>query len=646
MTNIGPVPARRNRSGAALLNCVLCGGELPADFGPRSGSTACPHCGLGLRQLDATPTALPIPAPAKTKPADPEMKRLDQWLSGEALTTTAEGDWQKFRRWMRRHPRLSRLAVAATVGVAVVTTGSLTAYLHTDLALHRTSVERDAAEQKRLELSAAVSRSAAELKLAEERCQNQQQSQRELEEQYQKLKADYERCQQLGAGADQRLRKAVHEARLSLAEQLNRRAIEIKNSMPETSLMLATEALSITQQEGTRPIPAALQQVRDVLATTDGRALSSRTDPIAVMAASRDGNWLASGDSHGSVQLWATNSHAQVDVPKLFHGQWDRITELLFTSDSRWLISVSSGSTICLWDLTAADPIAKRFFLDGKPGRIVSTALSEDGRWLAAASTRQNSKDNCVRLWDLHAKEMTANPIRLPKDLGEIRTLALSPKGDRIACGDSDGIARLWRIDESAASVSATTLHVCDAAIRKIGFSPDGNWMIAAAGSEGDRSHTLRAWKLAAASVAAEPVILNDNSGSVQLFTFSVDGKLLITASDEPVLHVWDLASLETHKSSTLLNGQTAPTQGISFSADGRWLAATGTDGTVCLWTVGADGPMDPPVMIRPSAGQATGVAFAGKGDWIVTGSDKGAIQLWNLKVDDMIRMANSKLMP
>ena len=116
------------------------------------------------------------------------MKRLDQWLSGEALATAPEGDWQKLRRWIRMHPRTTRFAVATLVSAVVVTLGSLTAYLKVDVALHRTSIERDVAERKRQELSLAASRNLAEFKLAEERLQDQQKSLQELEQQYQQLK--------------------------------------------------------------------------------------------------------------------------------------------------------------------------------------------------------------------------------------------------------------------------------------------------------------------------------------------------------------------------------------------------------------------------------------------------------------------------
>ena len=101
--------------------------------------------------------------------------------------------------------------------------------------------------------------------------------------------------------------------------------------------------------------------------------------------------------------------------------------------------------------------------------------------------------------------------------------------------------------------------------------------MIAAAGGDGDQEPHLRAWKVTSEGIAAEPVVLSDDSGNVQLFAFSADGRLLITAGDEPALHVWDMTRLKGQRPATLLNGQTTPTQGVAFSADGHWLATTGT---------------------------------------------------------------------
>jgi WD40 repeat protein len=643
MTNFGPVPARRSTSDAAPLNCLLCGGKLRTAMRPGGVATVCPTCGLGLKQ---SAIRRPKPAAVKSEPCDPALAKLDHWLSGETIRVKEEGDWQRLRRWIRKHPWVGRFVAAMLVGAVVVPVGSLTAYVRTAAVLRQTKQERDAADQDCRELSEAIAHQAAALKLAEERAQGHQIKQQELEQQYQQLRGDYQRCQQLCQGADQTLRKAVREARLSLADQFTCRAEKLEDSLPEASLALAAEALNITQQEGVAPIPAALKQVRDLLTPSAGVALSGNDDPVAVLAASRDGHWLASGDGHGMVRLWATSSATPVDSPKMLHGQWDRITQLLFTSDNRWLVSSSTGSTICLWDLMGADPIAKRFFLQGKPGRVVSISLSEDGRWLAAASTGASVKDNCVRLWDLHAKELIANPIRLPAEQGEICVVAMSSDGNWIASTDHEGVARLWRTNDQSTNVAATVLRLADKPVRTVSFSADGQWLVTAAGTDGGKNCTICVWKFATTGVAAEPIALTDESSGLDFVATTNDGKWLIAANQGPALHVWNLSAIEQQKAGTLLTGQSSGVQGVSLSADGRWLATTGSDGVACLWSIGPKGPSGPPIEIRPVSGGITSVGFAAKGDWIAAGNDRGTIQMWNLRVDDLIRMANAKLLP
>ena len=583
---------------------------------------------------------------AKSEPRDPTLDKIDHWLSGETIQVKQESDWQRLLRWNRKHPWLGRIAAAMLVSALVVPVGSLTAYVRTAAALRQIKQERDAADFDCRELSQAISRNADQLKISEASSQFHQSKQQELDHQFQQLKADYDRCQKLCQGADQTMRKAVHEARLSLADQFSCRAEKLEDTMPEASLALATESLTITQQEGVAPIPAALKQVRDLLTPMDGVALSGHDDPVVVLTASRDGHWLASGDSHGMVRLWATDSATPVDSPKVLHGQWDRISQLLFTSDGRWLVSSSTGSTICLWDLKASEPIAKRFFLQGKPGRVVSISASEDGRWLAAASTGANTKDNCVRLWDLHAKELIANPIRLPAGQGEICVVAMSPDGDWIASADRDGVGRLWRAKDQSANVAATELRIRDALVRAVSFSADGHWLMAAAGTENGKNKTIGVWKFSAKGATAEPIVLNDDSGGLDLVAVTSDSKWLVAANQGPALHVWDLSALEEQKAGMLLTGQSSPVQAISLSADGRWLATTGSDNVVYLWSIGLKGPSGPPVAIRPSSGEVTSVSFAAKGDWVATGNNQGAIQMWNLRVEDLIRVANARLLP
>jgi WD40 repeat protein len=179
--------------------------------------------------------------------------------------------------------------------------------------------------------------------------------------------------------------------------------------------------------------------------------------------------------------------------------------------------------------------------------------------------------------------------------------------------------------------------------VRAIRFAPDGKSLITAAGSDSGKG-TVRAWSLSGGDASTD-VVLADNSRGVELFAITSDGRWLFTANEEPSLRVRDLAALNQEESGKLLEGQTSAVQAMALSGNNRWLATAGTDNTVRLWYIGANGPTATPITIRTPRGSVTGIAFAGKGDWLATGNDRGNVQLWNLQVDELIRLANARMM-
>ena len=641
MPTNGPFPPKGALPGATADHCPSAGQAVPGAAGsePEAERRSC--AGPVPERVDGVQL---FGASGALRVDDRAVDALDRWLSNDAVQPKHVGEWEEATRWIRRHPRVSGLAIATMASSIIMAIGALVAYLHTADTLRQVTLEHNTIERDRAQLSEAVSRKVAEIEIQEDRCRSQQKELQQLASRLQALKVDHEQCQQQCQAADQRLTAALRDQRLELAEQLTRQASELHVSLPDTSLLLASKSLTITQEEQVPPIPSALQQVRDLLAPDDERTLSGHEGPVAQLASSRDGKWLASGDYHGTVRLWATSPTSAVNAPKLLHGHWGRITHLMFTADSRWLLSSSSDSTMYLWDLEATDPAAEPVFLQGKSGRIVAVVASGDGRWLAAASVGSISKENSVRLWDLHASDIVTKPVDLPAYRGRVRTLAVSPDGQWVASGDDDGIVRLWRFGGASHAVASTTLRVHDAPVRIVKFSPDGNWLIAAA-CGGDKDNTIHAWNLADAETAPDVVLAND-SHKVKLLDFTADGRWLVAAGEQPALRVWDLAALDTRPSATVLQQQLSPVQSIALSTTGRWLATAGTDNTVRVWHVGPTGPAEQPVTVQDGRGQITSMAFTEGGDWLTTGNDQGNIRQWNLDVDELIRMANSKLLP
>ena len=650
MATTGSVPAKHANSGPAPRRCPLCAGELPLAPDASVGAASCPSCGFDVSQLGET-RRKPVPVPSK--PANERLDPLDRWLAGETIEPKCLSDRECFVNWMRQHPRVSGLAVVVLLAAVIIPVASLVAYRRSAEALRLATIARAASELERLDLSAVVSRKADELKTHEARLQSELRERQQLETSLRQLQSSYEQSQQQCLTADQRLQDALRAARLAMAEDFTREAQELEQGLPEISLVLAAKALSITQQEGAPPIPTALQQVRDLLAPTDGMELRGHDGPVAQLAASRDGSWLASGDHQGLIRLWSTTSRAGLENPRVLDGHWGRITQLVFTADNRSLVSGSTDSAVHLWKL---DGIANGsadgnrvnghsapLLLKNKQGRFASLAVSDDGRWLAIAGAGHVTNDVFVRLWDLHAEETLTSFVDLPTYQGQLCSLAVSRDGDWIATGNEDGVVRLWRINNLSRAVTATDLRMHGDPVRAIRFAPDGKSLITAAGSESGKG-TVRAWSLSGGDASTD-VVLADNSRGVELFAITSDGRWLFTANEEPSLRVRDLTALNQEESGKLLEGQTSAVQVMALSGNNRWLATAGTDNTVRLWYIGANGPTATPITIRTPRGSVTGIAFAGKGDWLATGNDRGNVQLWNLEVDELIRLANARMM-
>jgi WD40 repeat protein len=641
-------------SGSASKRCPLCACELPFVSIAGAGAASCANCGFDLDivrlgQVEASrrndETVAAKSAAAKVASLDP----LDRWLAGESIQPKYLTDRERLTNWLRQHPRVVLAVAAVLLAAVIVPVASFAAYRQAAVALQHATVERAAAEQEQLSLLSALALKTDELKTREATLQTQLRERQQLEQDLAQLRANCDQSQQQCLAAEQQTQVAVRAARLAIAEEFTREAQQCQQGMPEISLVLAAKALAITQQDGAPPIPLAMQQVRDLLAPTDGIELRGHDGPVAQLAASRDGSWLASGDHQGLIRLWSTTSRAGLENARVLDGHWGRITQLSFTGDNRWLISGSTDSTVHLWKVGAADGNNAPLRLKNKQGRFASLAASDDGRWLAIAGAGHVTNDVFVRLWDLRAEDVLSSFIDLPTYQGQLCSLAVSRNGDWIATGNEDGAVRLWRISNLTRTVTATDLRMHKEPVRALRFAPDGKSLITAAGSGGGKG-AVQSWSLDAADASADAVLASDAKG-VEQFAMTSDGRWLFTTSDEPALRVRDLTAIdpstafENNGAGRVLDGQTSPVQALAVSANNRWLATAGTDNTVRLWYIGPHGPTATPITIRTPRGTITGIAFAGQGDWLATGNDRGNVQLWNLQVDDLIRLANLRML-
>jgi WD40 repeat protein len=88
--------------------------------------------------------------------------------------------------------------------------------------------------------------------------------------------------------------------------------------------------------------------------------------------------------------------------------------------------------------------------------------------------------------------------------------------------------------------------------------------------------------------------------------TFSPDGKHVVTAMQEPMLHGWRLADGKHMR----MSGYAAKVRSFGWTADGKGLATSGSDQLIVWPFGGKDGPMGKqPAMLAPLSARVTQVA-------------------------------------
>jgi WD40 repeat protein len=200
---------------------------------------------------------------------------------------------------------------------------------------------------------------------------------------------------------------------------------------------------------------------------------------------------------------------------------------------------------------------------------------------------------------------------------GETRVLATDPKHrwiDHVAIGPDGAVA--WSAGKTA-FVKAKELREFEApsTVGALAFLPKG-FRLAVAHYNGA---TL--WF---PNAAAAPEFL-EWKGSHLAATISPDGRFLVTAMQEPMLHGWRLADRKHMR----MSGYAARVTSLSWSAGGDWLATSGAPQLI-LWPFQSkDGPMGKePRVLAPAEHRIHTVACHPRQEVVAAGYGDGMVLL------------------
>ncbi|NPV75555.1 MAG: hypothetical protein HPY59_04190 [Anaerolineae bacterium] len=143
-----------------------------------------------------------------------------------------------------------------------------------------------------------------------------------------------------------------------------------------------------------------------------------------------------------------------------------------FSPDGSLLIEAGNGY-VALWDIQSGEEILYIKGVYNPEYEPNANAFSPDGKWLAVESEGLENKVE-VQVWDLSSKQ---KKFAFPVFNARLYSLDFSPDGSLLAAGGSEGLARIWRMEDGAEIVQFNTVN-------SLFFSPGGQALAGLSGKD------------------------------------------------------------------------------------------------------------------------------------------------------------------
>jgi WD40 repeat protein len=170
------------------------------------------------------------------------------------------------------------------------------------------------------------------------------------------------------------------------------------------------------------------------------------------------------------------------------------------------------------------------------------------------------------------------------------------------------------------------TIHGHQDSVNSVTFSPDGK-MIAS----GSDDQTIRIWN---ANTGMLLCTLRDDSGIIHSIAFSPDGERVISGSSGGIVNVW---IVKTGLLKYTLQGHSEQVNSVAVSPVSISRIASGSDDhTVRVWNAETEATL---WMDKGHSGKVNSVAFSpGKGEWIASGSSDGTIRICLAETGELLK--------
>ena len=290
-------------------------------------------------------------------------------------------------------------------------------------------------------------------------------------------------------------------------------------------------------------------------------------DPAEKMALSPDGTRIVVGGSGSHIQLIDA---ASLKLVKEFDCGGP-IASIDFSADGKEALTAGPGNDILVWNLETGKNTRK---FSGHTGDVRAVASSPDGSRVASTDSV-----GTVRIWDfaegknlftLTGKKYADDP---PTEAITTEGLAYTPDGRFIITEANDVKARIW---DAVRGVELRMVADHDGTTASVSVSPNG---ALAATSRG--GGILRIWRVDTAAVVRA---ISGNDGDVTCSAFAMDDLSVFSGSNDMTLRQWDVETgLEIRRFKLA-----AVPSALACSINGKTLYSLSADAGIVAWDIRA----------------------------------------------------------
>lgn len=394
------------------------------------------------------------------------------------------------------------------------------------------------------------------------------------------------------AAAQAEQQRAEEEKRLAKSRELAIAAINNLEVDPERSILLALQAVNQSDtEESEDALHRAVQTLRMQLTV-------QHSDAIEYVAYNPNGTRFATASDDGTTKVWDASTGQELLTLKT-----GKSAAVAFNPTGTHLATANyEAKTATIWDAATGQELLT---LTGHTGSVNQVVFSSDGTRIATASG-----DTTAKVWDA----MTGQELfTLSGHTDIVSSVAFSPDGKSLVTGSWDHTAKVW---DMATGKELLTLSNFTQVVEAI-FSPDGTRIVTNSGND------VQFWEM---PKGEKLFTLLGHTGLIEQVVFSVDGKLLATASLDGTAKVWEVAS---GKELLTLAGHASSVLSVALSPDGVHLATASNDHTARVWDISLTGSHEW-LSIAPHTDVVRQVVYSPDGTRLATASYDGTAKVFD----------------